>query len=251
MSGLRPLPLPKTLECPPRGNVLVIAPHPDDETMGMGGTLALHSDQGDAITALFVCNGIQGDPEGYYPRDQIVRVREQEARAAANILGIRELRFLGYPDNLSDADIHVFEGLPENPDEARLALAHGFSDQVAALLLSSEHTIVYYPWDQELNADHFVIGQAMTHLIHTHGDEFAHVSFLGYDVWSPCIPDTVLDITRVMDRKLKAVAAYESQNRYGDYAHPVSGLDAYRSILLPKGARFGEAFVGRYRECDT
>ncbi|MAE65937.1 MAG: hypothetical protein CMJ18_16825 [Phycisphaeraceae bacterium] len=248
MTRFRAPDVPVTLSAPPNGRVLVVAPHPDDETMGVGGTLALHRAQGDAVTALFVCNGIQGDPDGYLPREEIVPTRRREAQAAADVLGIGELRFLDYPDNLSDADIHVFEGLPEDPDDARRALAMGFADQLIAMIESDGFDIVYFPWDGELNADHWLIGQAVTHLRSSRPDIAERASWLGYDVWSACIPDTVMDTSNVMETKLAAVHCYESQELYVDYAHAVAGLDAYRSLLLERGATYGEAFVGRYRE---
>lgn len=250
MTDFRERPLPEILRGPPRGRVLVVAPHPDDETMGAGGTIALHGDQGDEVTALFVCNGIQGDPAGYFPRDGIVEIRQREAEEAARILGIRHLRFLGYPDNLSDADIHVFENLPEDPAEARRALALGFAAMLFDVVREGGFDIVYHPWQEELNRDHWVVGQGVAHLLRTRGAELAGVAFLGYDVWSPLIPDTVVDISDAMERKLAAVAAYKSQNLYGDYRHAVQGLDAYRSLLLPRGAKYGEGFQGRYGRRD-
>lgn len=248
MTAFRPPDLPDILRGPPRGKVLVVAPHPDDETIGAGGTLAMHAAQGDAITLLCVCNGIQGDPDGWFPRDKIVDIRRDEARAAAGVIGIGDLRFLDYPDNLSDDDMHdVFEGLPEDPDEARKALASGFADKLGELIQEGGFDIVYYPWDQELNGDHWLIGQAVTWL-KTHRPDLAEpISWLGFEVWSACIPGTVIDISDVMETKLSALHCYKSQELYCDYAHGAVGLGAYRSLLLEHGATYGEAFVGRYR----
>ena len=249
MSGFRPPDLPDILSGPPRGKVLVLAPHPDDETMGVGGTLAMHAAQGDAITVLCVCNGIQGDPDGWFPRDKIVDIRRDEAHAAAKILGIGELRFLDYPDNLSDHDMHqVFEGLPADPAEARRALAAGFAEKLGVVMEEGGFDIVYYPWDQELNGDHWLIGQAVTWLREHRPDLDSAASWLGFEVWSACIPGTVIDISDTMETKLRAIHAYASQELYVDYAHGAAGLGAYRSLLLERGATYGEAFVGRYRE---
>jgi LmbE family N-acetylglucosaminyl deacetylase len=249
MSGAAPFrapAVPAIRRAPPCGRVLVIAPHPDDETMGLGGTLAIHAAQGDAITAVFVCNGIQGDPDGWFPRDRVVAMREAEAREAAKVLGISELRFLGYPDNLSDADIHVFEGLPDAPDDARRALADGFAARLAAMLDAEPFTIVYHPWDGELNPDHWLVGQGVSRLRRSRPDLEARVSFLGYDVWTALPPEVVIDTSEVIERKLEAVRCYKSQLFYVDYEHAVLGLDAYRSLLLERGATYGEAFAGRY-----
>lgn len=235
---------PRILRRPPRGKVLVVAPHPDDETMGLGGTLALHALQGDPVTALFVCNGIQGDPDGWFPRDTIVATREAEARDAARVLGYSDLRFLGYQDNLSDADIHVFEGLPDDPDDARRALRDGFAAKLAAVLDQEPFTVVYHPWEGEVNPDHWLVGQGVVQLRASRPDLAARVAFLAYDVWGALAPDFVVDISDVMHRKLEAVRCYRSQLHYVDYEHAVLGLDAYRSLFLERGATYGEAFRG-------
>ena len=248
MTGFRPPALPDLLDGPPRGRVLVLAPHPDDETMGVGGTLTMHASQGDRITVLCVCNGIQGDPDGWYPREDVVATRQQEAHAAARVLGVEDVRFLDYPDNLSDDDMHdVFEGLPSDPEEARHALAAGFAEKLGAVLDGDPFDIVYYPWDQELNGDHWLIGQAVTFLREHRPDLDQRASWLGYEVWSACIPGTLIDISDAMANKVRAIHEYRSQELYVDYAHGAVGLGAYRSLLLERGATYGEAFVGRYR----
>lgn len=243
---------PRRLERPPRGEVLVVAPHPDDETMGLGGTLAHHAAQGDRIAALFVCNGIQGDPEGFHRREELVEIRRREARDAAAVLGIGQLFFWDHPDNLSDADIHVFEGLPADPDRAREALADGFAARLGGLLdqmlAAEEVDVVYAPWAGELNADHWLIGQGILRLRRSRPDLEERLSWLGYDVWTACPPDLVIDTSDVIGTKLEAVRCYPSQEIYVDYAHPVLGLDAYRSLFLEAGATYGEAFVGHYKE---
>ncbi len=247
MKSALPPKLPDVLLRPPCGRVLVIAPHPDDETMGLGGTLALHAAAGDHITALFVGSGIQGDPDGFYPRADYPHIRAEEAAAAARVLGIAELKFLGYPDNLDDEGIHVFGNLPADPAEARKALASSFAELLAGLIAPERFTIVYYPWEGELHADHWQVSLGVQHLIATRPDLVERMDFLGYDVWSALPPDTVIDISDVMPQKLSAVKCYASQLMYQDYEHAVMGLDAYRSLLLERGASYGEAFVGRYR----
>jgi LmbE family N-acetylglucosaminyl deacetylase len=229
--------------------VLVLAPHPDDETMGCGGTLALHAAQGDAIHALFVCSGIQGDPDGYFPRADVPRLREEEARAAGAELGIERFTFLGYPDNLSEADFGaVFPGLPPGADAQRRALVAGFAEKLGAVLDTERPRTVYYPWEGELNPDHWAVGQAVKLLRETRPDLRSRTAFLGYDVWTPSAPNVVVDISSVAERKRRAVACYRTQLFYRDYGPAIFGLDAYRALFLEPGATFGEGFVGEYLE---
>src|SRR2546423_11956411 len=76
--------------------VLVISPHPDNEAIGCGGTLRQHVLQGDAVRVIFLTSGENGG-HGIAP-DETARIREQEAHAAAEILGIGEVEFWREPD---------------------------------------------------------------------------------------------------------------------------------------------------------
>ena len=77
-------------------NVVVIAPHPDDEAIGCGGSICLHHSRGDRVTAVFLTSGELGLK--HLPADEACRIREAEARAAATILGIAAIDFLRLPD---------------------------------------------------------------------------------------------------------------------------------------------------------
>ena len=81
-------------------DILVISAHPDDETLFSGGTLARYAQQGHAITILETTRG-EGGEGGEPPlttRENLAAFREQEVRAAARILGVRDIFFLPYVD---------------------------------------------------------------------------------------------------------------------------------------------------------
>lgn len=247
MSRFAAPPVPTIVAKPRRGRVLVLAPHPDDETFGCGGTLVHHSKQGDEISAVFICSGISGDPDGRYPREDLTAIREQEARAAGAILGIQELTFFGYPDNLSDADYsQVFGDLPKEPEAQRRALVGGLASKLAEIVAARRPDIVYHPWNGEINGDHWALAKAVDLLRETRKDLAGGVSWLGYEIWSASVPGVIVDVSSTFDRKLLAVGEYRSQLAYQDYVPKVRGLGAYRSLMLEEGATFGEAFVGEY-----
>ncbi len=77
-------------------NVLVIAPHPDDESIGCGGTISLHAERGNRVTVVFLTSGEHGLQK--LPEEKARRVREREAEKAAAILGIASVTFLSLPD---------------------------------------------------------------------------------------------------------------------------------------------------------
>src|SRR5947207_9627276 len=76
--------------------VLVISPHPDDESIGCGGTLRQHVVDGDAVHVVFLTSGERGG-HGRAPRET-AQLREQEARDAAKVLGVGAIEFWRAPD---------------------------------------------------------------------------------------------------------------------------------------------------------
>ena len=75
--------------------ILVLAAHPDDEVLGMGGTLAVHSDAGDTVRIVVVTDGSSTQ----YPGDAEIRARKaDEAQHAAAELGVTDYLHLDLPD---------------------------------------------------------------------------------------------------------------------------------------------------------
>jgi LmbE family N-acetylglucosaminyl deacetylase len=204
--------------------VLVLAPHPDDETCGAGGALALHRRQGDPVRVLFLTDGINGDPEARHgPRDAFARLRRGEAAAAAARLGGLEVGFLGLPDDfeVTEADLVRVGGL------------------ITDALASAPPHVLYVPWAGESHSDHRNARLALDRAL----ERAPRPPWvLEYEVWSPLPADVVLDISDVVAAKLAALEAHASQLAYTDYRHHTLGLNAHRSIYLPHGRTHGEAF---------
>src|SRR5574337_1017696 len=136
---MRPPVPPTVLTAPPKGRVLVLAPHADDESLGCGGALALHHRQGDGVKVVVATDGAAGDPLGYYKDYDYRELRRGEARRAAAILGINELVFWGYPDG-------------------KLAEARDLSERLASLLAADRPDIVYRPSTREIHPDQWALG---------------------------------------------------------------------------------------------
>ena len=84
--------------------VLVVAAHPDDEVLGMGGTLARHARAGDEVTVLWVTDGSSTQYPG---RPEIAERKQQEAEAALETLGVRRWVRGELPDMRLDGVAHV------------------------------------------------------------------------------------------------------------------------------------------------
>lgn len=214
-----PLPYPETWLEPPPGPVLVVAPHPDDETIGCGAVLALHARRGDAVHVVVVTDGDRGDPEGRFPAPGYVELRRDECRRAARVLGVRELRFLGHRDQQTDA--------------------RQLRAQLADLLDEHAPAVVYHPAAPEMHPDHHVVGRVALALL---AERAGATRSFAYESWVPVVPTHVIDVSAVWDVKQRALACYASQLLYNDYARACDGLAAYRAIFLPLATRV-EAFA--------
>ncbi len=201
-------------------NVLIIAPHPDDEALGCGGTVCKHSAGGDRVAAVFLTSGELGLKQ--LPRDRAWRVRESEARKAARILGIKRIEFLRLPD------WHVGQHIKEG---ARL---------LRPVLKREAPEVIYLPHPGDWHPDHqaaWLVLQAAW------GRGSAPPpKALGYEVWTPLSAyDQVENITKVMSRKIRALRAHRSQLDEFDYERAVRGLNQFRGELAGK-CRYAEVF---------
>src|SRR2546426_10921071 len=108
---------------PPKGrekalSLLAVQPHPDDESIGMGGTLARYSAEGVRTTLVTATRGEVGeildkDLDAKEAAPRLASIREGELRNAVKILGVNELVFLGYEDS-------GMAGLPRNREPQTL-----------------------------------------------------------------------------------------------------------------------------------
>jgi LmbE family N-acetylglucosaminyl deacetylase len=200
-------------------NIVVIAPHPDDESIGCGGTVQLHRNKGDRVVAVFLTSGELGLK--HLPPARAREIREREAQKAAKILGIAKLEFLRQPDwYLGD---HV----------AKAAAA------LRPILVREWPEIIYLPHPQEWHPDHQASLPIVQRALRRSG---LKPQLLGYEIWTPLTThDIAKDISRVMKSKLRAVRAHASQFTEIDYAAAISGLNQYRGIIACRCA-FAEVF---------
>ncbi|MEZ6194182.1 MAG: PIG-L deacetylase family protein [Planctomycetota bacterium] len=238
----------------PRGPVLVIAPHPDDEIMGPGATLLAHVRQGDPVSVVVVFDGAQGDPDGRYDRASYVARRQEETRLVARRhFRSEDVVFHGFADGLAESDLDlVYPGLPPEPEAKLRVLLDGLATHLLGHLERVRPRVVYYPWSGEFHADHWAVATAFENLRRNEPARFAGVDCLGYEVWSTLLPETLVDVSETFEEKLEAMRLYESQTAYVDYPGLIGGLNRHRGFLMPHASapaerRRAEAFVGTYR----
>jgi N-acetylglucosamine malate deacetylase 1 len=188
--------------------VLVIAAHPDDEVLGMGGAIALHTDRGDTVRVLVVTDGSSTQ----YPGDSEIRARkEEEALRAARELGVEDYVHLELPDMRLDTLAHV--------DVNRVVDEH-VRDHAPAVVytvqpdVNNDHRVLF---DSVAVATRSVPGLSVRRLL-----TYAPTSSTE---WTPApvnwfVPNWYVDVTPTIERKIAAFAHYETERR--EYPHPRS-----------------------------
>lgn len=210
--------------------VLVLAPHMDDETIGCGGTVALHAKQRASITVVFLTDGRNGGGgigalSGEARRQkqiELIATRKVEARAALTELGVQDMRCLEFSDGQ----------LTQNVTAAAQSLR--------TILADVKPQVVYLPMFVEEHPDHRAANLILAAAIDRQSADF---QCAGYEVWTPLFPNCIVNIDSTMPAKSKALQHYRSQLQDGDYLHASAGLNAYRSIALLGGrGSYAEAF---------
>ena len=213
-------------------NVLVVAPHPDDEVLGCGGTIAKYADNGDDVYVAIVTKGC----EPLFPADQVEAVRN-ECLKADRFLGVKETIFMDFPAAMIE-----------------VVSRYKFNEAFIQLVQKIKPDIVYIPHRGDMQLDHkMVVDAAMVALRpkyqHVVKKVYAYetLSETGWDVpnvTNEFIPNAYSDRSEFLGKKLEAMeifttqlAAYPNARSLG----AVKALAMYRGALVNMDA--AEAFV--------
>ena len=191
--------------------VLVVAAHPDDIDFSAAGTVALWTDAGIEVSYCLVTDGDAGGFDEAVPRAEIAPMRRKEQTAAAEVVGVHDLRFLGYPDGRVEPTLALRRDLSRvirqvRPDRLVCPTPERNYQRVAGS-----------------HPDHRAVGAAALDAVYPDArNPFAWPELLADDgleawtvreVWivgSPS-PTHFVDVTATFSRKVAALRAHESQ----------------------------------------
>ena len=211
--------------------ILVVAPHPDDETLGLGGTIAKFAARGDEVFVLMVSGHL---PPLYNLENYEKTVAE--AYLAFNILGVSSSEFLEIPATMiSDQPLHILNG------------------RISQIVNDFKPNIVFCPYPDR-HVDHRLVFDSVMVATRPIGigrdiEIVATYETLSETHWNaPHIepnftPNWVIDISEYIDTKLAALKCYDSQ--ISDFPGPRS-IEAVESLAKFRGTQagfgYGEGF---------
>jgi LmbE family N-acetylglucosaminyl deacetylase len=222
--------------------VLVVSAHPDDPDFGAGGSIARLVDDGARVTYVIVTDGSQGGEDPKQKDADLKSIREREQRAAARVLGVKKVEFLGYKDG------HLSPDLKLRHDIVRMIRKH-----------KPELVITHIP-GRVLDApmggshpDHLAVGEATMAAVYPDSrNPRAFRSLLKEglephevkEVWIPfwTSGDHIVDISSTLDRKIQALRKHKSQ-----VAKPGREWD-FEKFMRKRHAEVGKRGGYRYAE---
>jgi LmbE family N-acetylglucosaminyl deacetylase len=224
---------------PPFASALVVFAHPDDAEFMCGGTVAAWTREGCEVHYVICTDGSAGSNEPGASREATAPVREREQRAAAAVLGVRGLTFLGEPDGMLEVN---FDTRRKVCREVRRLRPEVIVAPDPSRLWSGNRYINH--WDHKqagLLALTAIMPDAPTRVMF---DELEREGLEPYEVPNLWLatdePDTFVDITDTMDVKIAALAEHASEE--GDAAAPW-----VRERAAELGEQAGYAFAEAFK----
>ena len=250
--------IPYHLSHPPGERAIVLAPHPDDETLGCGGTIRLLLKSKIPVKVIFLTSGDKADPSNKLSQEVLAKVsnghppqplpsregliyqpspltgegkgeggfhvtdyslmREKEAVRALKVLGVTNYEFLRFPDR--ELNLYYKSAL----------------DRLLEIIGTYMPDTIYSPSMIELNPDHRATAALSMEIQRINKGKIVF-----YEITIPLRPNILVDITDMFAVKKKAIKKYKSQLKLLDYLRHIISLNAIRTLTVQK-AQYAEAF---------
>ncbi len=199
----------------PGKRIAVLAPHPDDEVFGCGGSLHAAVRAGAQISVAILTDGT-----AWGLGEQAAQQRQQESIAASRLLGYAQPEFW----QLSDGEL-----LHET----------ALSQRIRDWLIAQQADLVLTPSLWEMHRDHLACAMATCNAVQQLNEP---IRLLMYEIGVPLSCNLLIDISAYKDKKAEAMRCFSSQLALQNYATQIAGLNQYRTYTLPLSTTAAEAF---------
>jgi LmbE family N-acetylglucosaminyl deacetylase len=223
---------------------LVFGAHPDDAEFTFGGTIARWTSEGKEVLICVVTNGAAGSNDPDVERDWLIETRRREQEAAAEILGVSEVVWLGYED-----------GYVEDSHELRRDMIREIRRHKPGVVLGPDPSTFYFEQRYVNHPDHRHAGAAFLAAVNPgaattplyrselHDKGFEPHSLKGCLLGVTTHPDFYVDISDHMATKVRSLEAHTSQTgHWPDVGMRVEDMGAAVAKRAGLPCRFAEAF---------
>jgi LmbE family N-acetylglucosaminyl deacetylase len=205
----------------PGKRILAIAPHPDDETISFGGTLALHAKRGDIIKVIICTDGRNGDPYGKYDPHVYISLREQECKRAMSILGVFDVEFWREQDG-------------------ELFHSESFVPKLIECFRQFQPDTIYFPSPFEFHSDHLAVTEGVISALKKSS---VQPDLLMGEIMEFLIANLLVVVDSTYERKKNALKCYSSQLNYVDIDVMNEGINHTRTANFVQDKNHVEAFI--------
>jgi N-acetylglucosamine malate deacetylase 1 len=206
--------------------IIVIAPHPDDEVLGCGGTIKKHVKEGDEVYLCIVTSV-------HSPKwsEQFIEERGKEIENSRISLGIKQVFLLGYPaaklDTVSQMDIN---------------------DNLQGIIEKVKPDIAYIPFASDINKDHRIVHESSLVALRPQSGVSTVISYealsetdWGLDLFKP---NVYVGISEFFEDKIKAMKCYHSEIRKFPHPRSLEGIEILaKKRGMESGLMMAESFL--------
>ena len=201
-------------------HILIIAPHPDDDVIGMGGTIALKAKEGCSFNIIYVTNGggsIRTEDYKELSKTELVKLRKTEARKS----------LVPLMDDISEAQ-QVFLGLESSKLFNTPEL---YTRELENILKTKKYDEIYIPYFKDKHPTHRAVAELSMEVIKASN---LRTELYAYETWDalPIGEDTiVVDISKYYKNKLSAVSCHKSQCSITPFDEGIIAKNRYNAVF--------------------
>ena len=200
--------------------ILIIAPHPDDDVIGMGGTIAVRSKEGYKFKIVYVTNGGGSSKSPEYKdlsKIEMIELRKEEAKQS----------LIPIVDDIKTVE-QVFMGLDSIDLFEKPEL---YTGKLAQIIDGETFDSAYIPYPEDRHATHSVVASLSIEILRNSSKQ---IQIYAYETWDslPVVKNTVfVDISKYYKQKLSAVSCHKSQCSITPFDEGIIAKNRYNAVF--------------------